>query len=395
MRPRIHSIDAIRGFCLINIFINHLTLGQLNALSPSRFAFSDSAEAFVLLAGISCYLAYGPREGIAFFPKRAAAMWARAQTLYVFYAITALASIAILAASHVFVAPIDPAGSPLALTEKHGLATYAWHVLTMQQPAGLAAILRLYVVLLLLAPAYVWLASKRYWYPLVPATAIWLVAGHFGLAEKESLTGDRLVLTVLPWNFVFAAGVAIGAGLAGRVRLPTSRAAIALAAGLVLAPLVCVMAAGHSPEMVAWIAAKDDSFWSGVSKPLASPLRVAHVLALAYLIAALREAPVVRLVHKVSPDNPLSRLGRHSLQVFTCGAIIATIGDQLLWSLFSTDALQRASPGALAVEMALAAIGVAAMLWVADRSGKRRSAPDDPQSGISGPLAAQPTGLIS
>lgn len=50
---RYHAIDAIRGFCLVNIFITHLSTSMIKEASPSKLGFSDSAEIFVLLAGIS------------------------------------------------------------------------------------------------------------------------------------------------------------------------------------------------------------------------------------------------------------------------------------------------------------------------------------------------------
>jgi hypothetical protein len=370
MPNRINSIDAIRGFCLLNIFINHLAVGSLRFASPSRVAFSDSAEAFVFLAGISCFLAYGPRGEAGLFPAQAGRMWRRARTLFLFNLSIIAATIALSFAGSAFAEPANPSILPPALIGDHGIVVYAWHVLTMQQTVGYSVVLRLYVALLLIAPCYVWLAAKRFWYPLVPAGAIWLVAGHFGLAEKDSLSGVPLALTILPWNLVFATGISLGAAIVQRVDLPTSRPLTVLAAVLVLAgPLCFVVGSRLSPELLAWIDQRNDFFWTGASKSLQSPLRVSYMFALTYLVIALRKAPVMRLIHQVSPGNPLCRLGRRSLQVFTCGAILATAGNQLLWSLFEQDLVPRGSAGALAVELAIAAIGFAAMLCVAIRVG--------------------------
>lgn len=356
MQNRIHSIDAIRGFCLLNIFVNHLAVGSLQQLSPSNYGFSDSAEAFVLLAGVSSYLAYGPRNGRAVFPAGATRMWARAWTLFLYYALLAAASVVILLVSEPWARSFHL--MPGQLIEAHGLLEYTWQVLTMQENVGYSMILRLYVALLLIGPAYVWLAAKRFWYPLVPAALIWALAGQLGLADHGSLSGGQMSLSILPWNLVFAAGIAIGAALQQGVRLPTPRWLTVTAA--------VVVAAGIVGGLGGYLTVAD-GFWTGLSKPLQSPLRIVHVLALAYLFVAWREAPAIRSVHAVKADNLFCRLGRHSLQVFTWGTILATAGRQALWWLVWRAGFEVGSAAVLAVELTFVGLGLAAMVWIADR----------------------------
>lgn len=364
MQNRIHSIDAIRGFCLLNIFVNHLAVGSLQRLSPSNYGFSDSAEAFVLLAGVSSFLAYGPRKDRAVFPAGAARMWSRAWTLFLYYALLAAASAAILLASEPWAQSFIL--MPSQMIEAHGLTAYAWQLLTMQEYVGYSMILRLYVVLMLIGPAYVWLAAKRFWYPLVPAALIWAAAGQFGLADYGSLSGGRMSLSILPWNLVFAAGISLGAALQQKVVLPTPRWLTLAAAGIVAAGVIGGLGGFLSGT---------DAFWTGLSKPLQSPLRIVHVFALAYLFIAWRDRPLLRAVHAVKPDNVLCRLGRHSLQVFTWGTILATAGRQLLWALVNRGGFALHTPAALAMELAVVGIGFAAMVWVADQvPAKRRPA---------------------
>ncbi|GAA4641833.1 OpgC domain-containing protein [Pontixanthobacter gangjinensis] len=363
---RIHAIDAIRGFCLLNIFVNHITVGFLNGLSPSRIMFSDSAEAFVFLAGISCFLAYGAYGGKNFTAINRQRIWHRAITLLWVNSLIALISVAILLIAARIATPAEPSLFPTELIKEHGIVPYLWHVLTMQETAGYSVVLRLYVALMLAAPLYIWLAGKRFWYPLIPAGLLWLGAGHFGLAESNSLSGVPLALTLLPWNMVFASGIALGAAIAQGKALPQSRPLTFAAAALVLAGPVCFTVLTRlSPDILAWVDTRNDYFWTGASKSLQSPLRVAYMLALAYLVIALRKAPVIRLVYGVSPGNVLTILGRRSLEVFSVGAVLALVADQVLWALFTHDVVTSGSLGAIAIEGAMCGLAVFAMLRAA------------------------------
>ena len=51
-------MSAVR-ICLLMIFINHVPGQYLEYLTSKNFGFSDSAEAFVLISGLSAGLAYG------------------------------------------------------------------------------------------------------------------------------------------------------------------------------------------------------------------------------------------------------------------------------------------------------------------------------------------------
>jgi len=374
MTDRINAIDAARGLCLVNIVVNHLTLGVLLELSPSKIAFCDSAEIFVLLAGVSAFLAYGPRRGGWDAAAARRRMWSRALTLYV-------ANLAVIAASFlVFLLggagapPPDPATTPPGLMAAAGTADYLRHALTMGQSVGYSMVLRLYVVLMLVAPLYVWLAARRWWYPLPPAAAIWLVAGHFGLADRDTLTGDLLAMTILPWQLVFAGGVALGAAIARGVPAPRAPALVAASALVVLGgTFLLVVGERLSPDLHAWLDTRNDRFWTGISKSYQSPLRLLYVAALVHLVAALPKAPVIRLLHRAGPDNPLCRLGRRSLDVFAFGAVFALAVDQLLWNLIAAGLVVHRGPAAILVELALAAAGLWLMLRIADRA--RRPAP--------------------
>ena len=58
-RARIDGIDFWRGIALLTIFINHVPDNVFSYVTHKNFGFSDAAEAFVFLSGISVALAYG------------------------------------------------------------------------------------------------------------------------------------------------------------------------------------------------------------------------------------------------------------------------------------------------------------------------------------------------
>ena len=376
MTQRISSIDAVRGLCLVNIFVNHITLGVLLELSPSKIAFCDSADIFVLLAGISTFLAYGPRREGWVWEEARARMWRRALILYLANLVVIAASFLILRVGETGAPPPAPDQMPGALIESAGAVSYWWHALTMQQSIGYSMVLRLYVVLMIAAPFYVWLAAKRYWYPLVPAGLLWLAGGHFLLAESDSLTGTLLSMTVLPWQLVFAAGVALGAAIVQNVALPRPRWLVVAAAAVVVAgTALLVIGPQVSPDARLWLEARNDAFWTGISKSYQSPLRLLYLAALAYAFMALKEAPFVRLFHRADPDGLLCRLGRRSLRVFALGAILALAFDHLLWNLIAAGLVAQGSGGAILAELALVALGIAAMARIAGRRARKLVTP--------------------
>src|SRR4029450_3759345 len=79
---RIDGIDFWRGFALLTIFIDHVPENIFQHVTQKNFGFSDAAELFVFLSGVSVALAYGTRffDGETVVAVRA--LLRRAFTLY-------------------------------------------------------------------------------------------------------------------------------------------------------------------------------------------------------------------------------------------------------------------------------------------------------------------------
>ena len=94
-RKRIPEIDFWRGFALIVILVDHVPRNGLDHLTPKNFGFSDAAEAFIFLSGVSVSLAYAPtleKTGFGGLVKRCAT---RAAKLYLVCIAMVACSIAI------------------------------------------------------------------------------------------------------------------------------------------------------------------------------------------------------------------------------------------------------------------------------------------------------------
>lgn len=358
MSRRIAAIDVVRGYCLVNIYINHIMVGVLHKFSPSNFGLSDSADLFVFLAGVSTYLAYGKLD----LRHSAGALWRRAAKLYGCNVLLIVCTLAILAA----LAALLGVDALLSAPELRVLAdkpwpAVAWHVVTLQQSVGFSMVLRLYVGLMLVAPLFLWLASRRWWWALPPAILVWIIAGHWRLVDHDSLTGVPMALSPLPWILIFVGGVALAAAMGQQVRLPRSRLLAAAALTLLVGYLALLHAQPYWPEAKAWVATREGAFWLGGSKSMVSPLRVLHLLALVYLFVAFRDAPVIRLAHRAGPRSFLAVLGRRSLPVFLTGAVLAVAANELL--NLANLRWGSGSLSAILMEALLAAGGIAA-LWV-------------------------------
>ncbi len=90
-------IDVFRSLALLTIFINHIPGTLYEHITHKNFGFSDSAEVFVLLSGISLGLSFHGRlqqKPFAFILRK---YWQRAFQLYGAYLLTTFVTLSLLA----------------------------------------------------------------------------------------------------------------------------------------------------------------------------------------------------------------------------------------------------------------------------------------------------------
>lgn len=149
---RVEGIDFWRGAALAVILVNHIPGNVLGAITPRNFGFSDAAEGFVFLSGVSIALAYGDkfRRSVV---DATAALSGRVLRLYgVHLALTATALALYGVAT--YVTPWDFLGSessraaPFADPAKGVIS-----ILALSHQIAYFNILPLYIALIALAPA--------------------------------------------------------------------------------------------------------------------------------------------------------------------------------------------------------------------------------------------------
>ena len=306
-------IDFLRGAALLTIFVDHVPGNFLATLTVRNFGFSDAAELFVLLAGFSAMIAYGrvfEQAGAGMGLRRVGARCLRIYLFQVGLLLTTLAIIQFWISNFGF----EPGKIRPML---HGV-TGVEHGLVLHALPSSLNILPLYIVLLAIFPL-LWLGIRRWPAPTLMASALlWLAANlDPGINLTNWMDGQGWFFNPFAWQFLFAIGV-----FCARVYKEHDQSFPVL-------PSLWLACIGYLA--FAMLAAAPWTNWGFGSslfdldpnKTNLSPLRLINVLAFAYVLMCLPW--FARLVRRRSLQFIVT-CGRHSLEVFAIGTLIALIG---------------------------------------------------------------------
>lgn len=362
-------IDVLRGLALQMIFVDHIPDNVLGLITLRNFGFSDAAEVFVLLAGLSSVLAYGrifQRDGARRGLRRVALRLARLYLFQIGLVLTTLV-IGLMWITHYHLEPTifrQILETPIA-----GLA----HAAMLHAVPAYLDILPLYIVLLTSFPFIYLGLSKKPWLTLGVSAALWLAVNLDGTLNLPNWMGGGMwFFNPFAWQLLFTIGAASAmfsanhVGALPRVRWLTRLCAAYLAfAFFQSAPWLAWNLPNLQPFEMAW----PDKTHLGL-------LRLLDVLALAYLIFSsdrLRSLAGGRWL------KLLDACGRHSLEVFATGCVLALL-ERLLF---------RTHGSALELQIAVNAVGLAAMFLVGwwleqQRRGHTRSSAPRRSEGADG-----------
>jgi hypothetical protein len=268
-RKRIPEIDFWRGFALIVILVDHVPRNGLDRLTPQNFGFSDAAETFVFLSGVSVSLAYAPtlqKAGFGGLVKRCAT---RAAKLYLVQIAMVACNIAIPVAAAKVVGDEGVAlrqglswfvGSPVSSLV--GAATLFYQT-------NFSDVLALYVVLMLWAPVVIFLASRSPAWALLASIAVY-VAGR----GRAGGGGDGWYFNPFAWQLVFAIGVICALRWRSGLPRPQGRLVVLALAIILGAAILSIRAMGLKATALAHL---------DLDKPDLGVMRLAHFLALVYV----------------------------------------------------------------------------------------------------------------
>ncbi|MBP1804873.1 OpgC family protein [Rubellimicrobium aerolatum] len=319
-------LDVLRGLALVTIFIDHVPGNAYESLTLRNWGFSDAAEAFVLMSGVSAGLAYG----LAFRPggemwTGLAKVWRRVWTLYLTHLLVTVMAFVIAAGLALWA---DIPGL-LRMNGIDGLFRRPLETMValplLFDQIGYANILPLYCLLLGVTPALLWAAWRAPRALLLGSVALWFVAGELRWNIPTWPVPRGWQFSPFSWQLVFVLGLLTGIRLKeGKRFAPRSDWLLAACAGFlafalaarVLPPVTGVMDLGLGGLKAL------GAPWTliGFDKVFETAPRLLHVAALAYVLSVL---PVVRRACASPWVAPFALLGRHALPVFALGSILA------------------------------------------------------------------------
>ena len=348
-------IDVLRGIALVMIFVDHIPGNTLSLVTLRNFGFSDAAEVFVLLAGISSMLAFGrvfEREGARSGLRRIVVRLARIYLFQIGLLLTTLAVVLLWTTHHqlqpTLVAPI--LNAPVS-----GIA----RGLTLHAVPGYLDILPLYLVLLAVFPVVYLCLRFSPGLTLGVSAALWLAVNlDPNLNLPNWMDGGRWFFNPFAWQLLFTIGAALAMlATAHGGSLPQAKWPIWLCAAylgfafLQSAP----WADWHLPSLRPFDMEAPD-------KTQLAAVRILNILALAYLLLS---SPALRAFAGRAFLRPLDACGRHSLEVFAVGCICSLFG-RLLFRTYGSG---------LEMQIAVNMVGLATMFLVGLGLERRRYAP--------------------
>lgn len=318
-------IDMIRGLALLIIFINHMPGNVVSAYMPNNFGFSDGADAFVLLAGVSATLAYGGLIETRGFPVAALKLGARIWTLYI-----AHMAVFILVCGVIAIA-VTRTQNPLYIEAINIQPFFRDTVdaligaLTLTYQPSYLDILPLYIVLLALFPAIYYGVRFSPALTLTCSLLVWQVALALELNLPNS--GGHWFFNPFAWQVIFTLGVILGRAAQLGITAPQLRWLDVVAIAFLVFAWVVKIPVGN-PTGIAMLNDWFDSVQLGSDKTNLAWSRLLHLGALAWL--AIRWLPASGMLTRSAVGRALACSGRNSLHVFCVGIVLAIIGQIVL-----------------------------------------------------------------
>ena len=354
---RIDAIDFWRGLVLAIIFVNHIPGNVLENLTPRNFGFSDSAEAFVFLSGLSVVLAYGNRFLSQGATKASRSVLKRAVRLYVIHLMLTFLGLALVGAAFLVTRAdvlISEYGRDALLYDPYRALPA---IFALSHQIGYFNILPLYVVLMFAAPLYLVAGLRDRWAMLGGSAALYVVARVFDINLPTWPADSGWYFDPLCWQFMFAIGMFVGLTIRSepigfnRLLFWLSVAYVA-AAALVVSNLF-----GLVPGLVDQVGRYAD--WSKTDLGI---LRIVDFLAHAYVVCHL---PVTAVLKKTFVYRPVTLLGRNSLFAFCSVSLLSALG-QILKETWHDSVL---------FDIVFVCAGLSALCWMVNRLEWQRLSP--------------------
>jgi hypothetical protein len=339
-------IDACRGIALWCIFLDHVPNNIGSWLTLRHYGFSDAAEVFMFISGVTCALAYGSarqREGWSGVLRRSL------RRAWEIYAATLLLTLA--CAIMVYLAGRDHLADETntRILLDHPGATLAHAAILQYRPVN-ADILPVFVIYHVLFAPLLWLLLRAPNLTLGASLSLYGLVHVFGWSVP-AWPNNVWFFNPLAWQLLLVFGA--WWVIEGKRFRPwvASRAALVLAVLYLAFSLIVALSWSIKP-LEALVPQTLTNLFFPLDKSNLSPLRVLHFLALAVLAAWFvphnwrgLATPVMR---------GAIRCGQNSLPIYCLGVVLA----------FASHVALDISDG-LAMQIALSLGGILVMIVAA------------------------------
>jgi hypothetical protein len=344
--PRDFRLDLYRGFALWLIFLAHVPGTIFNKITPWNYGFSDPAEVFIFVSGYANAYVYGRVMEQRGFMVGGAQILRHALEAY----LAQIVLFVILIGEVFWLSQGSPALVDVAnirLVQERPEESILALIQLRFMPVNMN-VLPLFIVVLAISPAVVWLLRKAPALALALAAAVYAAANWYGF-NFRSFPDGYWYFNPLAWQFLFVLGAWCGLGASDWVwRLARSRLVLILAGVYAISVFVVFLP---------WNGLKLDAIvpdWGlhAFGKTNLGVLRLVHFLALAIVADWLVPRHWPPLNWPIM--RPLIVCGQHSLEVFCLGVILAVTGQ-----LAAIEA-----PGNFIIRFLVAVAGIAVMVAV-------------------------------
>lgn len=346
-------LDFFRGLALIFIFIDHVPGNVFGHFTLRNFGFVDAAELFVFVAGYAAALAYGRAFTERGFGAGAGRVGKRIGEIYVAHIVLLIACVGGVAMGARLLE------NPLYY-EFINLVPFAYEpvqailrALALNHHLVYLNILPLYIALLAWFPALMWLLRRHPALALGASLLVYGAARFGGLNLPSYPNDDGWFFNPFAWQLLFAIGVLCGdRARRGAAPLPRPRWLVALVIAYVLFALIVIAPWTKIGWFETWRLVPGDLL-APMDKTNLSPWRLAHILALAYLVALFVKPGAAWF--GAFWARGIVACGRKSLDIFCLGTIFSFLGVFVLIELGRGLWLQAAfNLGAVGTMMAVA-----------------------------------------
>ncbi|MBZ6077532.1 OpgC family protein [Microvirga puerhi] len=373
-RERNGTIDFWRGLVLVIIFVNHIPGNIIEHITPRSIGFSDSAEAFIFISGLSLALVYYPKIPQGDIIGVVRRCLRRSFELYRMHLILTAGAIVLFSIGYEL-------SDDIGLIEADGRSAVFGNttkgitgILLLGHQLGYFNILPLYIALMLWAPVALVLTRIHVLFALAVSFGIYALARDGILALPSWPEPGTWFFNPFAWQLLFTIGIV--AGVVFRTRsVPLTRTCLICCLVVVMSSLLVIMDVfGLAPGL------RDAAFTQlDLPKYDLGLGRLVHFLAITYLLTQLRVGEKLERTI-IGPD--LRRLGRNGLMIFAAGSLLSALG-QVIMTL--TAVKSSASPHIIG--MVFTIIGVIGLLALARYLEWNKFNADGPQSGRARSLA--------